>query len=149
MRELEVQLRRTERGLVGGRLRDRFLRERRAAIVLFFRDRVLGAQAFGALQLGVGALTRGPRASELRAQTIALGLEGPGIDLEEQGASLDDGAFLEADRRDETRYARPDVNRIDGLQPAGELVPLGHLALDDLGDGDLWRRWWTLLRCGL
>ena len=75
LRELEVQLRRTERGLDGRRLRRRLLRERRAAIVLFVRDRVLGAQPLGALQLGVGALTGGARASELRAQSIDLGLE--------------------------------------------------------------------------
>ena len=113
-------------------LRRRLLRERRASIVLLFRDRVLGAKPLGALQLGVGALTRGARASELGAKTIDFGLERARIDLEERIASSDDGAFLEADRGNETGDARPDFDGIDGLQPAGEFVPLGHVALDDL-----------------
>ena len=34
---------------------------------------------------------------------------------------------------------------INGLKASGKFVPLGHVALDDVGDGDLWRR----RRCGL
>ncbi len=107
LRELEVQLRGPERGLDGRRLRRRFLRECRAAIVLLVRDRVLGAKALGALQLGVGALTRGSRARELGAQTIDLRLERPRIDLEQQVASLDDGALPRSGppRRDPIRAA--------------------------------------------
>ena len=88
----------------------------------------------------VGALTRGARASELGAQAIDFGLERPRVDLEQQIAAADDGAFVEPHRGHETGDARPDFDGIDGLQPAGEFIPLGHVAFDDAGDGDL-RRW--------
>ena len=108
LRELEVQLRGAERGLDGRRLRGRFLRECRATIVLFFRDRVLGAKALGAVQLGVGALTRGARARELGAQTIDLRLERPRIDLEQRSPRRT--MAPSSKRTAETRpgYARPD-----------------------------------------
>ena len=146
LRELEIQLRGPERSFHGRRLRHGLLRKGGAAIVLLARDRVLGAKPLGALQFRVGALARGSRTGELGAQAIDFRLERARIDLEQQVASPNDGALFETYRRDETGHARPHFDGIDGLQTAGELVPLGHVALDDLGDGDLWRRWWTLLR---
>ena len=87
---------------------ERFLRERRAAIVLFVRHRVLGPQPLGAAQLRVGALHGRARARQLGPQPIDLGLERTRVDLEQQVAAADHGAFGEAHRRDEAGHARPD-----------------------------------------
>ena len=83
-------------GFDGRCLRGGLLREGGAAIVLLVRDGVLGRQPFGTLQLGGGALDRGAGAQQLRAQPIDLGLERPGVDLEQQIAARDDRAFLES-----------------------------------------------------
>src|SRR5688572_5518317 len=110
------------------------------------RDRVLGPQPFGTLQFGVGALGGGLRARELRAQAIDFRLERTRVDLEQQVAAVDHRAFVESHGRDQSRHTRADVHGIDGLEPSGEFIPLGHVAFDDAGDGDLWWRRRGLLR---
>ena len=139
-RELEVQFRGAQRRFDGRCLRGGLLGERGAAIELLVRDRVLGGQPFRALELGGGALNRGAGAQQLGAQAIDLGLERPRVDHEQQVAARDDRAFLEADRGDVARHARPDGDGVDGLEAAGEFIPLGEVARDHLGGRHLWRR---------
>ena len=150
LRELEIQLRGAQRGFDRRDLRGRLLRERRAAIALFVRDRVLAAQPLGALELAVGALHGGARASRASAvQPIDLRLERSRVDLEQQVALADDRAFGEANGGHEPGHPRPDFDGVDGLEATGEFIPFGHVALDDAGDGDLRRRRRRLLRGGL
>ena len=67
-REFEIELHRAQRRLGGRNLRRRFGRERRAAIVLLERHRVLGAQPLGALQFAGPALHGRASAHQFGAQ---------------------------------------------------------------------------------
>ena len=70
------------------------------------------------------------RLRELGAEPRDLRLERPVVDLEEHLPLPDQAAFLERDPGDQARDARPDRDRLHGLEPAGELVPLGDVARD-------------------
>jgi len=116
--------------------------------VLFFRDGILGAELLCGLELGGRTLIRRTGAIQLGTKTIHFGLERPRVDLEEWIAASNDGAFLEPYGGNQTGDARTDFDRIDRLQPSGEFIPFGHIAFDDAGHGDLWRRGRTrLCRC--
>jgi hypothetical protein len=79
-------------------------------------------------------------------KTIDLRLKWTRIDLEQEVATLDDGAFGESHGGHVTGDARPDGDRVDRLQAAGEFIPLGDLARDDVRDRHLWWWRWSLLR---
>ena len=113
--------------------------------MVLVRNRVGVAQSVGTCELAVRALDGGLRTSQLRTQAIDFSLERTRIDLEEQVATANHGALGEPDGGDEPGHARADFDGVDGLKASGEFVPLGHVALDDVCDGDLWRR----RRCGL
>ncbi len=113
--------------------------------MVLVRNRVSVAQSVGAGELAVRALDGRLRASELRTQSIDFSLERTWVDLEQQVAAADHGALGETNGGDEPGHSGADFDGVDGLKAAGEFVPLGHVALDDVGDGDLWRR----RRCGL
>jgi hypothetical protein len=110
-----------------------------ASCANFERHRVLGAQTLGALQFRGGALHGRARSHQLGAQTIDFGEERTVIDLKQRVALADDGAFLEAYGRDVAGDTGTDVDRLDGLEAAGELIPLGDLAIDHRGNRDLRR----------
>ena len=112
LRELEVQFRCPQRGLDRCRLRRRFLREGSAAIVFFARDGILalGGQPAG---VRVCALNRRARVRARRGRSTSA-WKGRGS-MEEQVATADDGAFVEAHRGDIAGHARPDVDRVDRL----------------------------------
>ena len=102
------------------------------------------AQPIGAPLLGRRAIAPGTRLRQLRAEPLDLRLERPVVDFEEHLSLPDQAALLKRDPGDQARDSRPDSDRLDGLEPAGELVPLGHVARDGGRSGHL-RQWW----CGL
>jgi hypothetical protein len=114
--------------------------------VLLPGHRVLRGQPFGALRLGLRALNGGARPREVGLQTIDLSLERTRVDLEEQIAASDNRSLAEAHARHQPGHARPDGDGVDGFEPAGELIPLGHLPERHLCHADLWRGRLTGLR---
>ena len=113
--------------------------------MVLVRDRVGVAQSLGPLELAVRALDGGLCASELGTQSIDFSLERTRIDLKQQVAPANHGALGETEGGDVPGHSGADFDGVDGLKASGEFVPLGHVALDDVRDGDLWRR----RRCGL
>ena len=83
---------------------------------------------------------RQPLAGALGAQPIDFGLKWPRIDLEQHVVLIDDPALVECDFRDVAGDTRPNFDRIDRLDPAGELIPLRHRLFHDSCHGDLGRR---------
>ena len=83
--------------------------------IAFRLQQVLGAAVVGrqAGQAGLALLERGLR-------PVELGLVGPGVDLEEQGALLDLVAVVEVDLVEVAGHPRPDLDREDGLGVADE-----------------------------
>src|SRR5205823_2433051 len=65
------------------------------------------------------------------------------VDQEEEVALLDDRAVLEVDRLEVPAHPWAHLDRIDGVETGGVLVPLGDLSCDRLDDLHLRRR-----RCG-
>jgi len=59
-----------------------------------------------------------------------------GVDLEQDLVLLDQGPGREARSLEEARDARPDLDALDGGDPAGELDLVGELALFDGRDPD-------------
>ena len=102
------------------------------------RDMASSARSRSARCSSESARSRSVRAAAFGAKTIDLGLEGPRIDLEQQVAATDDRAFVEVHGGDVARDARPDGDGVDGLEAAGEFIPLGDLARNDVRDRDLW-----------
>ena len=122
-------------------LRGRFSGGGGAAFALLERHRVLGRQPVGAALLRAGAVARRRGLRELGAQAGNLRLEGAIVELEQDLSLTHQAAFLERHGRDQSGDARPDADGLHGLEPAGELVPLGDVARDGRGRGHL-RKWW-------
>ncbi len=99
-------------------------------IKLARRNGVLGPQILRAIQLDLREFQLRLRALELGRGAIEVRLVRARIDDVEQVALLDDRAGLEMDLRDVTGHARPDLDRLDRLQPPGEFIPLVDLLLD-------------------
>ena len=105
-------------------------------VELLLRDRVAGGQLLRSLQA-----TRGQRGGAVRLDQVGLGarqlgLVGARIDLEQHVPLAHLLARGEGHALDVARDARPDLDRLDGLEAADELVPFGDLALLDGGDAD-------------
>ena len=127
-RELEVQFGGAQRRFDAGDLRHDLLGKRDATLDLLAGHRVLRGEPPGAIELGLRAPLGRSRALQFGAQAVDLGLKGARVDLEQQVALADQGAFAEPDVRDVAGDAGTDLDRVDGLEAAGELVPLGDLA---------------------
>jgi hypothetical protein len=96
-----------------------------AVVEVLARDGLGGRQRLRSIEVpgrqGGGAAGLG----QLRLGAGQLGPVGTGIDLEEQLALADLLPLDEGDPLDVARHARPDLHRLDRLQAADELVPLG------------------------
>ena len=90
----------------------------------------------GAVLLEPGQLEPGLRLPDLRLGPVDRRLVGPGVDDEQDLVLLDDLAVLEADLLDIARDPGADLDPLHRLEAAGELVPLGELAGQRLGDRD-------------
>lgn len=140
MGEFQIELRHAQRGLRRGEIglgRGGFGLQ---PFEFAARDRVLGDQPLAALAVGAGHDRFRLGALDLGGQPVDLGLERPGIDLEQHVALLDLGAILEADLVDEAADPRPDLDRVDRLQMAGHIVPLAQVLDHHAGDLNLGRR---------
>ncbi|MNH23930.1 hypothetical protein D3C79_838420 [compost metagenome] len=76
---------------------------------------------------------------QLGFEAAHFSLERAWIDLEQQVAFLDLGAFGEAHQVDLAGHARAHFDGFRGLEAASEFVPFVDRLLDHLGDGDLGR----------
>jgi len=100
------------------------------------RDRVLGQQALGPLELALREAQVGLRGHDLRRRAVDVGLVGRRVDRDQQVAGLDQRAFAEMHAFDRAGDARTDVHALDGFEATRELVPRRHVALDDGRDRD-------------
>jgi hypothetical protein len=125
----------------------RFFRGRLAPFTLLERHGTCPRAARRAR--ATGPLDGRAGACELGAQPVHLCLGRPGIDLEQQLAAADEGAFLEADGGNQPGDTRTNRDRVHGLQPAGELVPFGDVPREDRRRRDLRRRGIGVLCGGL
>lgn len=136
----EVELRRVEVGL---RLRDRrarlvarlgLLHQIGLAAGIALKDRLRDLELLrGRLGLRLSAL-------EIGRRLVDTGLVKARLDDEQGIALFDVGARREVHALEEPLHACPDLDRLDGDRPAGDLVVRRHLLLDREGDGDLRRR---------
>ena len=144
-RELEVELGRVDSGAGRGDIRLRFARCVDARVVLFARHRLDVDQLLAARCIGRSKLSAGNCARQLRFGLRQLGAIRARVDHEQQVAFVHLAAFGEIHALDVARDARPHFDGLDGFEPAGEFVPLGDVALERGGHGNLGRR---RLRCG-
>src|SRR4029077_16344156 len=86
-------------------------------------------------------IARDRRLREFGAKTIDLRLKRTVVDLEQDLSLLDKAAFLERHIRDEARNARPDGDRLHGLESSRELVPFRDVTRDRRRGSDLRKRW--------
>ena len=122
--EGQVQL-----GGVEGRLRRRDIRLGGLGggvepVELALGDGLLGDQALSAVRVGPTERRVGARLQHLRHGAIDLGLERARVDLEQELAFADVRPFRQGRRVDVAADPRPHLDRLDRLQPAGEIVPL-------------------------
>ncbi len=139
-RELEVELGFVEGAAGGDDLGVRGAFRRDGGVELLLARRAGRQQALVAGKVGLGLRPRGFPARELALGAQHLRLVGAGIDLEQHVAGLHLVAVLEADLDEIPRDAGADLDRVDGLRPAGGLEEVGDLALGDARDADLGRR---------
>jgi hypothetical protein len=118
------ETRRVERRFDRAELRRRDGLGRGQAVELLARDRVLLEQPRGPLLVGGRELELGSGALPLGGQALDLGLERPGVDPEQRRAGFDAAALVEMHGFDVAADARAHFDRLDGLQPAGEFLPL-------------------------
>ena len=97
------------------------------------------AQLVCALEIALGEIERGLGRRDAGHGVIQRIPIGALVDREEEVALLDDGAVDEMNLVEITRHPRPQIDRIDSVEPADEIVALGDL-LDD-GLADRHRRW--------
>ena len=107
-----------------------------ALVELALGDGLLVPQALRALVLALGVRHARLRGGDLRLGALDLGGIGRGVDGDQQVALLDQRAFAEMHRLHGAGDARADVDALDRFEPAGELVPGGHVALHHGGDGN-------------
>ena len=111
-----------------------------------FGDRAGLDQVQAAIELALGKFDLGARIRKLAVGLLGDGLERAGIDDVEQIAGMDHVAVLELDAGDEAADPGADLDLLDRLEPAGELVPIGDGALDRLRDRHRRRRGGRLRR---
>ncbi len=100
-----------------------------------------------AIQLAFGEFDLGARVRKLAIGLRGDRLERTCIDQIQEVARLDEGAVAELDVGDEAADAGANLNLLDRIEPARELVPVGDGSLDGLSYGDR-RRWrGRSLRC--
>ena len=98
-----------------------------ATLSLIARSRAI--VDLGQLELGLVEVDQPRRLVELR-------LIRPGVDLEEEVARLDVRPLLERDLDEVAGDPGEDVDRLDGVGPAGEFHGVGDLTLDGQADRD-------------
>ena len=100
------------------------------------RDGLHLHQLLGAGDLALGELGGGARLLELGLRPVEVGLVGAGVDLEQHLALPDLATLGEGQPLDVAGHAGPDLDLVDRLEAAAELVPLGHVALEHRGHAD-------------
>ncbi len=110
------------------------------AVDLVGRDRVFRDQALGPGQVAAGERQRARCAGGARLRFGQAGAERPGVDGEQRRACADELAVGEVDRGHLAGNARTHFDRAAGFETTDEVVPLGHFALDRLGDRHFGRR---------
>src|ERR1700722_9830449 len=148
VRVLQIQARgmqlRVQRAYVAGGLG-----LRRCELLVFLAcDGVLSEQALGTGMPGGRIVELRLRALDLGVEALDLDLKRARVDLEQHLSLADSGPLDELYRVDEATDARPHLDGVDGLQLAGELVPVMQGPSNDLGDGDR-GRWRRSIRRGL
>jgi hypothetical protein len=88
-----------------------------------------GDQRFAAFELRIGVDLRGLGMRKLRFRLRQLRGEGPGVDLEQQLPFGHHLPVAEVDGLQQARHAGANLNRFDGLETAGVIVPLGDLLM--------------------
>ena len=111
-------------------------RSRRRLVELLARHGLRFEQRPGTGQLALRELGTRLRRAHLRLRTRQLRFERPRVDREQQLALLDESAVDEVHRVDRAGNARPQLDVVGGLEPAAELLAVGHRALHRGGDAD-------------
>ena len=140
MRPLEVEPRGRDGGLRGLHGGGAALGGAGAVVELLLRDRVAGGQHLRSVQAARGQRGGAARLREVGLGARQLGLVGARIDLEQHVPLAHLFARGEDHALDVAGDARSDLDGVDGLEAADELVPFGDLALLDGGDADGGRR---------
>ena len=101
-----------------------------------------------AIELALGEFRLGARIRELAVGLLGDGLERTRIDDVEQIAGVHDGAVAKLDIGDGAADPGANLHFLDRLEPAGELIPVRHGALDRRRHRDRRRRRAAAACCG-
>src|SRR5260221_14785663 len=145
--KFKIQLSRIAGGLPRDYLRRGLVLVGQSRIVIFLRDDPRLSQTLLALERRILQLLIGLRLLQLANRLFVRILIRARIDLKEQIAFVDNGAFLKGNIDNVTADPRRYRHQLDRCGSAGELVPIHYFLLLGFTDRDLWG-WWAM-RCRL
>lgn len=119
---VEIEFGRLQRGLGGLDVGDCLAVGVVALVEIALGHDVVADQLRAALDFARGEHDAGLGGLELRLGAIDLGGVGRRVDLEQDVAGLHQRALGEVGRKDRTRHPRPELDTVDGFEPAGEVI---------------------------
>jgi hypothetical protein len=126
----QIQPRGFQRGLCSIKRGLCLLQRGLGVVPILFGDSVALQSLIFAIEVGLGHIDLRLGFGDVGRFGVQIGLEGSGVDFEENLALLNDRSFLEGRRDQQSAYAGFDVDGFGGFEMAGVDIPLDDLPLE-------------------